>query len=683
MPVLICPRCRHVNPEYATYCCFDGVVLQAQQNAAVLRLPKEFAFPSGRRCQTFDELAQGCQEEWTAARDLLMRGVFAQFFRSCNRADLVRAADDAKVQSSPDIALMTFVNALPGERTATPKVDLSPRRILVGSLLVGESKSSSLTITNTGQGMLQGTISVTEGQDWLSLSDTGPVHEVAVEAVREQLVKLRINTKGVAAGQAYSARLTIVTNGGVVEVPLKMNLAAQPYPKAPFQGVRTQRELAEKMRQHAKASVPILESGDIQRWFAVNGWIYPVQGTPVKGVAGVQQFFEGIGKSKPPIVTLSQNEFRYTVKYKDTVRGSVTLETKDKKWVYAHVASDSPWLHVVNPQISGPQRATLPFEVDTSKWNQGPIAEGKMTFQCNGGQKLTLKVTVEVLGGPSIQKPKPAPPVATSTMEMPAVPSATFAAGEPPLTAARAIAPALSVERAKGVKFIPAVVTTVVVCLALRVLLVPFVDCWGRSSVASSAAEKMQVKPTAESPLKANGGWLRLPWLTILAGSDAKFSAAVFQPGNNAQLSTLEFRHYFATYFIRWFVFWTAWLGVIVGAVMVLRRGGFVDLPWGIVAGAAAGFAVSATLAAVFLVIEMIPHTLWHLIPGEHGGVGFLILWIVIAVFCWLLVGIALGIVLPLVAPLRRLLIDPFQSLFAAGFRIAGMSALADYWSPT
>src|SRR5256885_8016671 len=39
----------------------------------------------------------------------------------------------------------------------------------------------------------------------------------------------------------------------------------------------------------------LLESGEIGRWFETNGWNYPVRGTPAKGVAGVQQFFEQMG----------------------------------------------------------------------------------------------------------------------------------------------------------------------------------------------------------------------------------------------------------------------------------------------------------------------------------------------------------------------------------------------------
>ena len=86
MPVAICPRCKHSNPDYASYCFYDGSALHANQSAIVHHLPSEFVFPSGRRCKTFDELAQGCQEEWNAARDLLTRGVFSQFFKACSRA---------------------------------------------------------------------------------------------------------------------------------------------------------------------------------------------------------------------------------------------------------------------------------------------------------------------------------------------------------------------------------------------------------------------------------------------------------------------------------------------------------------------------------------------------------------------------------------------------------------------
>jgi len=505
--------------------------------------------------------------------------------------------------------------------------------------------------------------------------------------VREQVVRLTIRTKGLASGQTYGAKLTVVTNGGIVEVPLRMDLVAQPFPKAPFQGACTQRELADLMRHHPKAAVPILESGEVQKWYALNGWTYPVQGPTVKGVGGVQQFFEGMGVSKPPPVTLSQPEFRFTCKYKDRVRGQVTLQTTVKKWVYAQIKSDSPWLRALEPQVAGPQHVLVPFEIDTNFWSLGPTGEGKLTLDANGGQKLTLRVTVDVQGMPGIQRPKPAPspPVAANAPPTATIaPPAPIAAGLPPYSprAFTAALPEVNVSE-RGVKFVPALVTTLLVCVMLRVLLVPFVDGLARGSAVQSAAEKLGVATAERSPITDFGGWLKLPWLPILTGANEKFAIKDFQPESNGELSMRDFRHYFVSYFIRGFVLCTFWIGAVVGAILVLRRGGgAMDLPWGIIAGAVAGFAFSATLAAFFLAAELIPHVLWHYAFGPHGGVGQLVLWSLLAIASWFIVGLALGFILPWIGPLRSVLIDPFQSAIALAFRSVGLATLGDYWSP-
>jgi hypothetical protein len=265
----------------------------------------------------------------------------------------------------------------------------------------------------------------------------------------------------------------------------------------------------------------------------------------------------------------------------------------------------------------------------------------------------------------------PAPSIAVPTPVYPApVPY-------PPAVAAA------SVPSAARVKFVPALFTTLIICLLLRLVMVPLSDMAARSSVAATAVQKLGVAPTEGSPFEETGGWLQLPWLSILGGADTTFSASVFQPNNNKDLRTLEFRHYFSTYFIRWFVLRLGWLGAIVGVIVVLRRGGGVlDVLWGIVAGIGAGFVVCATVASFFLLAEMIPHTIWHVLFAGHAGLNYLLTWSGIALACWLLLGIGLGIVLPWITPLRRLLINPFQSLFASSFRVLGMASLANYWAP-
>src|SRR5262249_35940553 len=134
--MLRCPRCQRANPDEAVFCHFDGAELRPAHgdgNAArTSRLPHEFVFPSGRRCATYDELAQGCQEEWEVARGLLQQGAFRHFLTTVGRMDLAHSAQKALSQPDADSALDSFVGALPVTAHSGPKLDLSPRRLMFG-----------------------------------------------------------------------------------------------------------------------------------------------------------------------------------------------------------------------------------------------------------------------------------------------------------------------------------------------------------------------------------------------------------------------------------------------------------------------------------------------------------------------------------------------------------------------
>src|SRR5262245_21567774 len=359
----VCPRCQRANPDIALFCYNDGAELKPGAGAQINRLAREFVFPSGRRCQTFDDLARGCQDDWTIARDLLKQGVFGQYFSAIGRLDLARATQEAMTQADPDIALTMLLGALPVSPGQAPKLDINPRRILLGNLLAGETRQVQVTVNNQGQGVLQGTLKVSEGGDWLKIAGASD-GQCPIRTGRDQQVVLQVDTRKLPAAQSYGAKLTVVTNGGVVEVPVRMDVVAQPFGRGPFQGAKTPREMAVKMRGQPKAAVPLLENGEILRWFQSNGWNYPVRGQPARGVAGVQQFFEAMGLSKPPAVQVSQSETRFIVHYPECVRGQVSILTPAKKWVYASVESDSPWLRVLTPSPAGPQQAAIGFEVD-------------------------------------------------------------------------------------------------------------------------------------------------------------------------------------------------------------------------------------------------------------------------------------------------------------------------------
>jgi hypothetical protein len=390
-----CPRCRRANPREAVFCYHDGIALR-QGGPAPGQLAREFVFPSGRRCRSFDDLVQGCQYEWEDARELLRRGDFARYLGTVGRADLVRAAQEAQAQPDPDIALHNFVENLPANQVQGPRLDLDPRRLTLKAVRVGEQRQVRLTVANQGKGLLQGKLTVSEGGLWLKVDGADGDGRCPIKAARDEQITLRIDTRGLTAPQTYSAKLTVITNGGIAEVPVRLDLTAVPFPKPPFQGAGSPRALAERMRTNPKQAVPMLESGEVARWFSLNGWTYPVAGTPARGVAAVQQFFECLGLSKPPPLQLSDEEVRFLCVPPEVVRGAVTVRTSARKWVYAQADSDVAWLRVTTPSVSGPQQAQVGFEVDSGLMDADQSHQGTVRLLANAGQKLAVRVRVEV-----------------------------------------------------------------------------------------------------------------------------------------------------------------------------------------------------------------------------------------------------------------------------------------------
>jgi hypothetical protein len=391
--VQLCSRCQRANPDAAIFCWFDGVVLQQGATPPQLTLPREFSFPSGRRCRTYEELVQGCQQEWATARVLLRSGTLGAYLAGIGRHDLAHAAAESSGAPDPDIALHQFIAQLPATLVQGPRLELSPRRLVVERLRPGEQRQVTLTLANQGKGVLQGKVAVSDGGAWLRTTDGSG--EVAVKTERTQQITLQIDGRGLTASQGYTAKLTVVTNGGVAEVPVGLEVGAMPFSRAPFAGVASPREMAEKMKASPKQAVPILESGEVSQWFRANGWAYPVVGPTARGVAAVQQFFEGMGLSKPPPLLLSQNQVQAVCVGPEPIQGAVILYTSAKKWVYAQADSDVRWLRVV-PNVSGPQQAQLVYQIDPSALDSGKVYNGTIQLTANAGQKLVIPVQVAV-----------------------------------------------------------------------------------------------------------------------------------------------------------------------------------------------------------------------------------------------------------------------------------------------
>ena len=95
---------------------------------------------------------------------------------------------------------------------------------------------------------------------------------------------------------------------------------------------------------------------------------------------------------------------------------------------------------------------------------------------------------------------------------------------------------------------------------------------------------------------------------------------------------------------------------------------------FGLIAGATAGVAASATIASVVLVVEILPHSLMQ---PEQAGLGSLLVWVLLALITWSLFGVVVGLLCGLFGPVRRVVLEPVQTLLARICRICGLKGLA------
>jgi hypothetical protein len=569
----ICSRCHSTNPDEAAYCYFDGLsLLEPGAAPALLRLPHDFVFPSGRQCRTYEELALACHEEWDIARGLLQEGAFRQFLTACGRLDLARAADEAAANADADVALDTFLVKLPVTGLPAPRLELEPRRLLLGTMRSGETLDAEFRVVNLGKGLLLGTLAVAGGDDWLRLE--GAVGgAVKIKAVHDQKVTLHVDTARVSAPRDYGAHLTVISNGGIVEVPVRLTVVAHPFPQAPYKGAGTPRDLAVRMRANPKPAVALLESGEVARWFQLNGWPYPVNGPTAPGMAAVQQFFESMGLARPPTVSLSDNALQFICTAPESAVGQVTFQAAERKWVYGRLSCDAAWVRIPSPVFSGPQKAALFFEIDSSNLAPGHH-ESTVHVIGNAGKTTPLRISVDVM--------RPAAPL--PALQLPRQPSG----------------------------FGHALLKGAMLGMVLRLLLAGPADLYARVMAVSGH----------DGPLPG----------TFAAWREAPVDAA----------------------FVKHFVLATWWIGAAAGAVLLARRGShWADVPCGIIAGAAAGVALSGTCACLLPALDGPARFVWQPLAGVGSSargasavVAGTASWLVVAILTWAVLGAVSGLLL-------------------------------------
>ena len=636
--MLVCPRCHRANPGAAAFCYFDGAPLsQGSVTAApAAKAFPEFVFTSGRRCQTLEEFAAGCRDEWSDARELLSRGVLGRYLANAGRADLAGVAGQAQTFTNPDAALLEFLGNLPAPPRGgqVPRLGLDPRRVVLsGNLHPGDQKKIHVLIVNQGGGLLQGRLTVADDTPWLRLADADGSSSLAIQAARHQQINMVIDTRGLVGGQTFTSKLTIITNGGVAELPIRMDLGATLFAHPPFKGAATQRQLAERMRGDPKAAVPLLENGTVRKWFHANGWNYPIAGASAHGIGAVQQFFECLGLSKPPALELSEKSLLFDCRRPGVQAGSVTLRTSGRKWVYAEVESNVPWLTVLTPSVSGAQQAVINFEVDGSQLTDSRVYEAALQIRANGGKRLELPIQANAL------RPKPS---------------------------------------VVGMLTRPIVALALVFMIGRLVLAIPG-DLFARLIVPSILAPSEEA--SAEGKDRARlAEWLDPGDHSLRPGSLDRWRRA---PGSRLKegdpTSAIVDEG-----FLKLFVLATAWVGALVGLRAVWRRRGSLgDLFGGFLAGGGAGLASCATLGCLLLLGDGLPRYL----VGRFAGISLSVvpatlLWLALVAISYCIWGVLAGIVLAALGRTGRRIQAMLAAPLAGLVRLFGAVDAAEFLAP-
>ena len=101
-----------------------------------------------------------------------------------------------------------------------------------------------------------------------------------------------------------------------------------------------------------------------------------------------------------------------------------------------------------------------------------------------------------------------------------------------------------------------------------------------------------------------------------------------------------------------------------------------------LLAGAVAGFVAAATLACLFLAVEIVPRIAWSVTFGALG-LEWTPVWIVFALVGWALVGAFVGFVLAVAIPVRLIVYPPIQSALAGLCGMCGLRGLRRRFEPT
>ncbi|MGF1579898.1 MAG: hypothetical protein ACFCD0_11085 [Gemmataceae bacterium] len=401
-----CRICTRSNPPIANYCYYDGSSLSADSREGPVRagnmaFPAPFFFSSKTMCANFNELAFACHSNWDEALRHLAEGNWQTFFGNIGRLDLSLAAKDAAQNPNADQGLSQLLERFPAEpdflRPASLKVQ--PPEENLGQLQPGTNRTFEVTLVNQGMLLLQGFL--WSDCEWLALGDNINASQKVFQTRDFYTLSVRVLGDKLRAGRVpLKGEIIVETNGGKAVVPVTVEVPVQPFPGVPevannsLSGSRSPRVLAVQAKENLKDAAVLFEAGAVRLWYEVNGWTYPVAGASASGKAAIQQFFEALGLTKPPLLQLKNQAITCQGMMGQRISTSLTVLADESKPIFAHGWSDQPWVEV-GPFLRIDREIRILVEVLVPPC-PGEVRHAQIQIRGNGNQVFTVPVTVAV-----------------------------------------------------------------------------------------------------------------------------------------------------------------------------------------------------------------------------------------------------------------------------------------------
>jgi predicted secreted protein len=428
----VCHQCARANPAEAVYCHFDGAVLEGHGvvggpvAVGSRPFPSPFVFPGGRACRCFDELALGCVAEWEAALEMLRDGSLATFFAALGRIDLAAAADEAARFPDPELGLDRLLGELPVTVLTEAKVRVAAAEVNLGVLDSEPERTFELELENQGLRLACG--SVASSAPWLTLGDGPGAPLKHFRFLHESRLPVRVWPGRLRASRGpVEATLTVRTDAGEVPVRVRAEKKVRPFPPGPLGGLETPRQLAEAAQKRPREAAPLFESGEVERWYASNGWAYPVKAPAATGLAAIQQFFEALGVTKAPRVEIQPRELAASGAPGESLTLALEVSTREKRPVFAHAVSNARWLHAGKAQGDG-KSVVLPLSIPDVPDAPGETLTAVLDVVANGNARWRVPVRLKVGSRSARQPVHSAAGRAGGPAWLPAVPAVLLAA---------------------------------------------------------------------------------------------------------------------------------------------------------------------------------------------------------------------------------------------------------------